>query len=534
MIDPDKRNAIYQLHLAGRPLREICRLFQVSRNTVRAVIRQQGAMPQTVRKDKIRIDRELLEQLYQQCDGWLQRVHEKLVEEHQIQVSYSTLTRLMRELELGQSPQARCAHVPDEPGAEMQHDTSPYQIPLSGQRTRLNASLLYLRYSKCRYLKFYHVFHRFAMKCFLHEALMFWGYAAKQCIIDNTNLARLRGSGKLALIVPEMASFAEHYGFQFLCHAIRHPNRKAGEERSFWTVETNFLPGRSFESLEDLNRQALEWATVRLHQRPASKTGLIPAKAFEHERSYLTELPPQLPAPYCPHLRGTDAYGYVAFQGNYYWVPGSKREDIKVLEYADRVKIYQQRTCVAEYPLPAAGVKNARFSPEGQPPPPHLPKHRKPGSQQEEQRLRALGPAVAAYVDYALQIPGVQRHRFLRELLTLSRQVTQTVFVQALERALRYRIVGLQTLQRIAWFCMSQGEERLPYADVDESFRARPAYQEGCLTDEPDLSRYASLDDQPLPEDDDTDQPETDQPETDQPDTDRPDTNQPRSEHDHE
>ena len=120
MIDPDMRNAIYQLHLAGRPLREICRLFQVSRNTVRAVIRQQGAMPQTVRKDKIQIDRELLQQLYQQCDGWLQRVHEKLVEEHQIQVSYSTLTRLLRELELGQSPKARCAHVPDEPGAEMQ------------------------------------------------------------------------------------------------------------------------------------------------------------------------------------------------------------------------------------------------------------------------------------------------------------------------------------------------------------------------------------------------------------------------------
>ena len=33
------------------------------------------------------------------------------------------------------------------------------------------------------------------MKCFLHEALIRWGYAAGQCIIDNTNLARLRGTG---------------------------------------------------------------------------------------------------------------------------------------------------------------------------------------------------------------------------------------------------------------------------------------------------------------------------------------------------
>jgi hypothetical protein len=331
------------------------------------------------------------------------------------------------------------------------------------------------------------------MKCFLHEALMFWNHAAQRCIIDNTNLARLRGSGKRAVIVPEMAAFAERYGFEFLCHALRHPNRKAGEERSFWTVETNFLPGRSFTSLEDLNRQALEWATVRLEYRAQGKTCLIPAKAFEHERLYLRELSPQLPAPYLPLERGTDPYGYVAVEGNYYWVPGSQREDHKVLLYADRLKIYQHQTCVAEYPLPADGVKNAHFSPEGQPAPRHLPKHRKHGTQHEEQRLRALGSDVAAYLEYALQAPGIQRHRFLRELLALSRQVTQAVFVQTLVRARRYRVVEMQSLQRIAWFCMSQGDQRLPYVDVDESFRQRPTYQEGCLTDEPDLSQYDEL-----------------------------------------
>jgi len=493
MIDPDLRNAIDQLHRAGRPLREISRQLNVSRNTVRAVVRQGGAKPPTVRKDKIHLDPELLQRLYTQCDGWLQRVHEKLVEEEHLQLSYPTLTRRVRELGLGQPASTRCQHVPDEPGAEMQHDTTVYCVLLGEQPTRLVASLLYLRYSKRRYLKFYRVFNRFAMKCFLHEALLFWKYAAQQCIIDNTNLARLRGSGKRAVVVPEMAAFAERYGFEFLCHALRHPNRKAGEERSFWTVETNFLPGRSFTSLEDLNRQALEWATVRLEHRAQGKTCLIPAKAFEHERLYLRELSPHLPAPYLPLERGTDAYGYVAVEGNYYWVPGSKREDLKVLLYADRLKIYQHQTCVAEYPLPADGVKNAHFSPEGQPTPRHLPKHRKHGTQHEEQRLRALGPDVAAYLDYVLQAPGIQRHRLLRELLALSRQVTQTVFVQTLVRARRYRVVEMQSLQRIAWFCMSQGEERLPYVDVDESFRQRPAYQEGCLTDEPDLSQYDEL-----------------------------------------
>ena len=514
MIDPDVRNAVYQLHLVGCPLREISRRFAFSRNTVRQIIRRQGSLPQAVRKDKIQIDPDLLRRLYHECDGWVQRVHEKLREEQGVRVSYPTLTRLLRELGLGKSQKGRCDQVPDQPGAEMQHDTTVYRVKLAGRETKVIASLLYLRYSKRRYLRFYRLFNRFTMKCFLHEGLMFWGYVAGQCIIDNTNLARLRGSGSQAVIVPEMAAFAQRYGFAFVCHALRHANRKAGEERSFWTVETNFLPGRRFENLEDLNRQAHEWATVRMHQRPVGKAGLIPAQAFEHERQYLVKLPPQLPAPYLPHQRGTDQYGYVAFRGNYYWVPGTQREVVKLLEYADSLKIFQRRTCVAEYPLPLDGVKNAHYSPQGQPRPRYLPKHRRNGSQQEEQRLRALGPEVAAYVDYALGVLGLQRHRLLRELFALSRRVTPAVFVQALERARRYRVVELRSLERIVWLCMSQHEPPLPQAEVDDHFRERPAYLEGCLTDEPDLSLYDRPpdDEEHEPPDSDGDAPDETQP----------------------
>jgi hypothetical protein len=350
-----------------------------------------------------------------------------------------------------------------------------------------------LRYSKRRYLKFYLAFNRFRMKCFFHEALTFWERAAARCIIDNTNLARLRGVGKRAVIVPEMVAFGRQYGFEFVCHEIGHSDRKAGGERSFWTVETNFLPGRSFESLEDLNRQAFEWATVRMEHRPVAKTGLIPAKAFEHERRYLNRLPSHLPAPYQVHQRETDQYGYVALGANYYWVPGHKREQVKVLEYADSMKIYLRRDCLAEYALPPDGVKNACFSAAGEPPPRYQPKARKRGSQQEEKRLRALGSDVAAYLDYVIKNLAIQRHRFLRELFALSRKVTERVFVETTQRALRYRILDMATLERIAWFCTSQGEERILDVDVDEGYHERPAYQEGCLTDEPDLSVYDGM-----------------------------------------
>jgi transposase len=109
--------AIYLLHQEGVSLKQIVGQFKVSRNTVRAVIEQQGKMPLSIRRDKIKIDEELLSRLYQECDGWLQRVYEKLTEEEHIPVKYSTLTRLVRSLGIGKPQQKRCDRVPDTPGA---------------------------------------------------------------------------------------------------------------------------------------------------------------------------------------------------------------------------------------------------------------------------------------------------------------------------------------------------------------------------------------------------------------------------------
>jgi transposase len=493
MIDADKRKAVFLLHQEGMSAREIARRLGLGRNTLRRLLALAGAMPPAKRREKQPLDAELLQRLYTQCDGWIQRVQEKLAEEEGVHVAYQTLTRKLRALGIGAPRQERCARVPDAPGVEMQHDTSTYEIALGGKPVRLIASLMYLRYSKRRYLEFYRAFNRFKMKCFLHEALMFWGYAAQDCIIDNTNLARLRGTGADAVIVPEMEAFAKQYGYRFRCHELGHSNRKAGEERSFWTVETNFLPGRTFLNLEDINAQALEWATVRMEHRPQGKTRLLPVKAFEHERSFLVALPPHLPPPYLLHERETDQYGYVAMGGNYYWVPGTKRQTIKIIEYATRLRLCLGSDCLVEYPLPADGVHNAQFSPPGQPAPAGHANNRKRPTAEEEKRLRAMAPGVDAYLTFALQPLGLSRHRFIRELFALAGQTSAALFVQAVERALRYRVADIDTLRRIAQLYLTQDESRLPNPPVDEGFRERDAYRQGHLTDAPDFSPYNKM-----------------------------------------
>ena len=493
MIDPEKRKAIYILHKEGMEIRDISRRLEVSRNTVRAIIEQKGEIPDSIRKDKIALDPALLHRLYDECDGWVQRIHEKLTEEEGVNVGYSTLTGIIRELGLGQSRNQRSDQVPDVPGAEMQHDTSDYTLKFRDKRVKVVGSLLYYRYCKLRYLIFYRFFNRFKMKCFFHKALTFRGYSAKDCIIDNTNLARLRGTGKNAVIVPEMEQFAKQYGFEFVCHEKGHANRKAGNERSFFTVETNFFPGRTFKNLEDLNQQAFDWATNRMANRPVSKTGLIPSKAFEYEKVYLKKLPPYITPPYLVLERGTDQYGYAPVDGNFYWVPGTKRFDVKVLQYSDHIQIYHKRKLLGQYKLPPDGVKNEKFSPEGYPPPPNQPKNRKKPTAQEEKKLRAVAEEVGAYLDFALKPMGRERHRFIRGLYGLYQKIALPLFIKTIKRALKYRITDILTIERIAILLMRDGNYEMPSVQIDQDFQQRESYLEGRFSDDVDLSIYDKM-----------------------------------------
>ncbi len=420
-------------------------------------------------------------------------MHEKITEEEGISIGYSTLTQLIRESGLRNKKNERCGKEPDIPGSEMQHDTSPYQITLGERKVCVHASLLYWRFSKIRYLKFYRSFNRFKMKCFFHEALLFWGYAAPTCIIDNTNLARLRGSGRNAVIVPEMEQFAAQFGFEFFCHEIGHANRKAGNERGFYTVETNFLPGRRFDDLADMNRQALEWATIRIANRPTGKTKIIPISFFEREKPFLSKIPPYIHPPYRPHDRRTDQYGYISFDGNFYWIPGKNRVNVTALEYSDYIDIYHNRNKLLTYRLPEDGVRNECFSPQGQPGPSHKPKYRKKPTAKEEKILRHAAPELNDYLDFLLKGVGKTRHSMIRRLYGLYRKCSRSLLIRTLQRALKYRIKDLDTLERMAVLLLKTEGFEAVVPEVDQAFHKRTSYQEGRFTDEVDLSIYDQM-----------------------------------------
>jgi hypothetical protein len=68
--------------------------------------------------------------------------------------------------------------------------------------------------------------------------------------------------------------------------------------------------------------------------------------------------------------------------------------------------------------------------------------------------------------------------------------MTAPLFRKSIERAHHYRITTLDTIERIALLQLREGAAELPLAEVDEALHQRSAYQEGALTDLPDLSIY--------------------------------------------
>jgi transposase len=493
MIDHEIRKAIILMSQNGASQRAISRLMNVSRPCIQRIISSaQKQLSTKLRSDYITLDAEFIIELHAQCQGYKERMHEKLKEQG-IKIGYSTMTRYIRHLGLDSKNQERCERVEDKPGEEMQQDTSPYRIKVADKYTRVTGSILYLRYSKMRYLKFYRAFTRFHMKCFFHEALTHMGYCAKNCIIDNTNLAVASGTGRSALINEEMARFSNMFGFTFVAHEIGHSNRKAGNERSFWTVETNFFPGREFSSLEDLNRQALKWSTVTMAQRQLTKKKIIPVQLFENEKVYLQKIPSHLPRPYLTHERMTDQYGYIAFDGNYFWVPGRSREHILVLEYSNCLKLFAHRKEIAEYGLPDSTIKQERFAPEGKLPPRRFARPNIDSSRTLAAQLRASSKELSDYLDLALKHQGVRPYSFLASLYHLHRKIPKDIFTKAIARAFKYQIYDHKSIERIIVYQMNAVNLVVPDPKIDPDYCNRETFLNGQYSQAPDLSQYDKI-----------------------------------------
>ena len=230
MISPELRQAILTLQATGMGLREISRCLHVSRNTIRRALRTPPAETATPVSPAQQAALLCLPELYRRCRGNAVRIQEILQQDYAIDLPYSTLTRLIREQAL-REPKRRSGIYTFEPGAEMQHDTSPHRLTLGGKPVTAQCAGLILACSRRLYFQYYPCFTRFEAKTFLTEALTVFDGSCPRCTIDNTSVVLAGGSGPDAVIAPEMVAFGELFGTRLRIGSINSLFKPADHSR---------------------------------------------------------------------------------------------------------------------------------------------------------------------------------------------------------------------------------------------------------------------------------------------------------------
>jgi len=421
-------------------------MLSVSRDSVERVIASGVAeVPFLERSEKASPYHGRLLELLSICKGNLVRVHEELVGEG-CELSYQALTAYCRRHGLGKEPNPRSGHYHFDQGKEMQHDTSPHMVKIGQNNTVAQCASLVLCYSRMMFFQYYPNFDRFYAKVFLTDAIAYFKGCCESCMIDNTHIVVLKGSGSSMVPVPEMKAFGQHYGFEFAAHEIGDANRSAHVERRFHHVENNFLPGRTFKDFSDLNRQSVLWCDTD-NAKYRTRLQASPRELFARERSFLKPLPEWCPEVYDLYHRIVDIEGYVSVDTNRYSVPIGipVGRQLEVRKLKDRVDIYQGPRVVASHRRLIERLGRRVTDPAHRP---RRERHQPKGAR-EKNLIIQEAPELSSYAtELEKHGPGSTTSR-LRRLLSMLHEYPRKPLLAAVAEAERYGLFDLERVERM-------------------------------------------------------------------------------------
>ena len=179
------------------------------------------------------------------------------------------------------------------PGEQAQADWAHFgEVRVGRARRRLSCFLITLSYSRALYLEF---FFDQTMENFLRghvHAFQAWSGTPRITLYDNLKSVVLERRGDAILFNPRLLELCGHYHFLARPCAVRAGNQKGRVERAVRYVRESFWAARTFNTLEECNRQALLWRDQIAHQRPwPGDDSRTVAQAFEEEQPRLLPLP---------------------------------------------------------------------------------------------------------------------------------------------------------------------------------------------------------------------------------------------------
>ena len=279
------------------------------------------------------------------------------------------------------------------------------------------------------------------------KAFHFFGGVVKKIRYDNLSSVVLYRIGSAVQFNPRFLAFSAHYLFDPSPCNVRSPHEKGRVEKTIAYVKSNFLSGRTFLSLTDLNHQAFLWRDQVANCRIHGTTGKRPMDLFvDQEKSLLIPLPKtDYDTRLVLGIKSTSQF-LVQFETNRYSVPFAYACRMLTLKADDQwVSLYDKEKRIAQHPRsyqkyqviedPHHGKGLLASRPHGA-----YFKHR--------DALLALGETAHRYLQRLTQTELHLPHQ-IKKIVDLIDLYGKTEVLQAIEHALSHNALGHEYLRNI-------------------------------------------------------------------------------------
>ena len=235
------------------------------------------------------------------------------------------------------------------PGLQGQMDWAYFEdrsVAEDGKQKKLYCFLLILGYSRMRYIEFVTDMSTNTMiRCHANAFRYFGGYP-EEMLYDNMKQVVIKRLLKQedSTLNRQFEDFAGFYGFKpVLCRPYR-GQTKGKVERTVQFVRDNFMVGIKYDSLDNLNGQALAWCN-KVNGKIHATTGEIPFERLKKEglnplkREYIIDK---------INLRRVYKDCLISYAGNQYSVPSEYvGKDVAVIGLDNMLAVYHEGKQIA-------------------------------------------------------------------------------------------------------------------------------------------------------------------------------------------
>lgn len=448
-MTPEQWAEIRRLHLVEKlSIREISRTLNLHRQTVRNALKRDHAPVRAMRSRGSILD------------AW-----EKDIEEILGRTPRMTAVRMLEELErrgfkgkitvvrqrLAKHREKRHAEPfvrrLFHPGEAAEVDWAACgSIDVGGRKRRVSGFVMVLCYSRMIYLEFTisEALEEF-QRCH-QNAFAIFGGAPRKCLYDNLRTAVAAHVGRDVRWNPRFTDFAGHYLFEPIACNVAAGWEKGRVERAIQYVRSNFLLGREFRSLEEMNVAAIAWRDEKANRRIHKTTGRRPIDLFGDDRARLLALPDVAYDTRILRSVRVTPDCRVQFEYNTYSVPPKYvGQELTLRASPTEICVYEGPSLVARHGRSYETHKD-HLDPE------HakavLIRKRRAWGQSLQRLFLALAPEAEKYLSGLVKSElSVERH--LRRILDLVAIYGKAEVMGAVVRALEYGAFGSDYIENI-------------------------------------------------------------------------------------